>query len=74
MQQRGLLWHDKQGRVHAGPAGNDIHKTNVPDIRLRFRQDAYVEEMSVVVGGAHGYAQKQKAKLEKEMREQAHHG
>lgn len=53
-----------------GPAGNDIQKTNVPDVRLRFRQDTYVEEMTVVVGGAHAYATRQKAKLERELKEQ----
>lgn len=41
----------------------------MPDVRLRFRQDVYVEEMTVVVGGAHAYAQRQRAKLEKMDRE-----
>lgn len=35
-----------------GPEGNDIHKTNVPNLRLRFRQDTYNNEMQLVLNGA----------------------
>ena len=27
-----------------GPQGNDIHKTNVPNLRMRFRYDNHQEE------------------------------
>jgi AMP deaminase len=30
-----------------GPAGNDIHKTNVPDRRVRFRHEALEEERAL---------------------------
>jgi len=38
-----------------GPEGNDIHKTNVPNMRLKFRYDTYVNEMQLVMGGALAY-------------------
>jgi hypothetical protein len=28
-----------------GPAGNDIQKTNVPNLRMRFRYDNHCEEV-----------------------------
>lgn len=28
-----------------GPQGNDIHKTNVPNLRMRFRFDNHQEEV-----------------------------
>ena len=28
-----------------GPQGNDIHKTNVPNLRMRFRYDNHQEEV-----------------------------
>ncbi|KAF9242614.1 AMP deaminase [Melanogaster broomeanus] len=31
-----------------GAAGNDIHKTNVPDIRLAYRQQTLVEELEMI--------------------------
>lgn len=38
-----------------GPDGNDIHKTNVPNLRLRFRYDTYMDEMRLVAHGALAY-------------------
>ncbi|GLC55501.1 hypothetical protein PLESTB_000994400 [Pleodorina starrii] len=35
-----------------GPEGNDIHKTNVPNLRLRFRHETYCDEMRLVLHGA----------------------
>ncbi|GIL84466.1 hypothetical protein Vretimale_19007 [Volvox reticuliferus] len=35
-----------------GPDGNDIHKTNVPNLRLRFRHETYCDEMRLVLHGA----------------------
>ncbi|TDL22174.1 AMP deaminase [Rickenella mellea] len=31
-----------------GAAGNDINKTNVPDIRLRFRHETLLEELNII--------------------------
>lgn len=31
-----------------GPAGNDIQKTNVPNLRMRFRYDNHSEEVSLM--------------------------
>ncbi|MEW5317860.1 MAG: hypothetical protein WDW38_009124 [Sanguina aurantia] len=36
----------------AGAEGNDIHKTNVPNLRLRFRHDTHCDEMRMVLHGA----------------------
>jgi AMP deaminase len=35
-----------------GPEGNDIQKTNVPNLRMRFRADTFLEELSTVMTGA----------------------
>ncbi|KAK0546795.1 AMP deaminase [Tilletia horrida] len=35
----------------AGPAGNVMHKTNVPDVRLKFRQDTLDEELELIYQG-----------------------
>ncbi|KAG8815792.1 AMP deaminase [Serendipita sp. 399] len=34
-----------------GAAGNDIHKTNVPDIRLTFRYHTLMEELQMITSG-----------------------
>jgi AMP deaminase len=34
-----------------GPEGNDIHKTNVPNLRISFRQETWKEEMQYVFSG-----------------------
>ncbi|KAG8366285.1 hypothetical protein BUALT_Bualt17G0060500 [Buddleja alternifolia] len=34
-----------------GPGGNDIHKSNVPDIRISFRQETWTAEMQYVYAG-----------------------
>lgn len=34
-----------------GPEGNDIHKTNVPNIRISFRHETWEEEMQYVYAG-----------------------
>ncbi|GLB38642.1 putative metallo-dependent hydrolases superfamily, adenosine and AMP deaminases family protein [Lyophyllum shimeji] len=43
----------------SGAAGNDIHKTNVPDIRLEFRHQTLKGELDMIRGkkpmGSHGY-------------------
>lgn len=39
-----------------GPDGNDIHKTNVPNLRMRFRVDALMTERCLVFDGAHSQA------------------
>ena len=36
----------------SGPDGNDIHKTNVPNLRMRFRYDCHTEELNLVMSGA----------------------
>ncbi|KDD76974.1 adenosine/AMP deaminase, partial [Helicosporidium sp. ATCC 50920] len=35
-----------------GPEGNNIQKTNVPSLRMRFRKDCHAEEMALVCGRA----------------------
>lgn len=35
-----------------GPAGNDVTKTNVPDIRVAFRHETLVEELSTLCTAA----------------------
>ncbi|KAK9901310.1 hypothetical protein WJX75_005763 [Coccomyxa subellipsoidea] len=44
-----------------GPQGNDIHKTNVPNLRMRFRFDNHQEEMALVKTGAAAHAQRMEA-------------
>ncbi|GKV14385.1 hypothetical protein SLEP1_g25279 [Rubroshorea leprosula] len=34
-----------------GPEGNDIHKTNVPNLRIAFRHETWTEEMQYVYSG-----------------------
>ncbi|KAI4328370.1 hypothetical protein L6164_020728 [Bauhinia variegata] len=34
-----------------GPEGNDIHKTNVPDLRVSFRNETWKEEMQYIYSG-----------------------
>ena len=46
-----------------GPEGNDIQKTNVPNLRLRFRWDCLSEERELVKEGA-GNARRRKAARE----------
>ncbi|KAH9310169.1 hypothetical protein KI387_038080, partial [Taxus chinensis] len=36
-----------------GPAGNDIHKTNVPHMRVEFRDEVWQEEMNYLYLGRH---------------------
>eukprot|EP00882_Tetradesmus_deserticola_P007862 GHRQ01008275.1.p1 GENE.GHRQ01008275.1~~GHRQ01008275.1.p1 ORF type:complete len:565 (+),score=322.13 GHRQ01008275.1:45-1697(+) len=47
----------------AGPDGNDIHKTNVPNLRMRFRCDTYQDEVRILAGGASSYAAKKQQAL-----------
>jgi len=35
-----------------GVAGNDVHRTNVPDIRVAFRHETLVEELSTICTAA----------------------
>ena len=46
-----------------GPEGNDIQKTNVPNLRMRFRWDCLSEERELVKEGA-GNARRRKAARE----------
>jgi AMP deaminase len=39
-----------------GPEGNDIQKTNVPNLRMRFRADTHEGEMGLVARGAGAFA------------------
>lgn len=34
--------------TEAGPAGNEMEKTNVPDVRLSFRQETYLHEIALM--------------------------
>lgn len=39
----------------SGPAGNDVQKTNVPDLRTRFRHETYLEEMNLCLKGGSAF-------------------
>ena len=39
-----------------GPEGNDIQKTNVPNLRMRFRHDCLQDEQNLVRQGAQAHA------------------
>lgn len=39
-----------------GPEGNDIQKTNVPALRMRFRKDCHTEEVTLLQSGASAHA------------------
>ncbi|KAK6160032.1 hypothetical protein DH2020_003413 [Rehmannia glutinosa] len=39
------------GYFRRGPKGNDIHKTNVPNMRISFRHETWMEEMQYVYAG-----------------------
>lgn len=43
-----------------GPEGNDVQKTNVPDLRLRFRKDCIDEERRLIALGAARHAAKRR--------------
>ncbi|KAL6567738.1 hypothetical protein OROGR_001406 [Orobanche gracilis] len=43
-------WHGDE-YYKRGPAGNDIHKTNVPNIRISFRHETWTTEMQYVYAG-----------------------
>ena len=45
-----------------GPDGNNIHKTNVPNLRMRFRVDALLTERGLVLEGAASHSQRQAKK------------
>ena len=40
-----------------GVAGNDIARTNVPDIRLAFRHETYLEELTTIFQAMKGFPQ-----------------
>lgn len=46
----------------AGPDGNDIHKTNVPNLRMRYRYDCHTEEHNLVMQGAQTFEARKAAK------------
>ncbi|KII90921.1 hypothetical protein PLICRDRAFT_697351 [Plicaturopsis crispa FD-325 SS-3] len=39
-----------------GAAGNDIHKTNVPDIRLKYRHQTLTDELAMICSKTHTHA------------------
>lgn len=41
--------------------GNDIHKTNVPNLRMRFRYDCLQDELALVHDGARAHDARQAA-------------
>ena len=45
-----------------GPDGNDIHKTNVPNLRMRFRVDALHTERGLVLDGASSHLARSQAR------------
>eukprot|EP00210_Caulerpa_lentillifera_P000119 g114.t1 len=49
-----------------GPEGNDIHKTNVPNLRLRFRLDTYRDEIQAIHNGIAQWRARQQRNLEME--------
>mmetsp|Transcript_31298 Transcript_31298/g.99863 ORF Transcript_31298/g.99863 Transcript_31298/m.99863 type:complete len:908 (+) Transcript_31298:128-2851(+) len=56
VMQSGFPWETKMHWVSAdchkpGPEGNDIHKTNVPDLRLKFRNDTHRSEINILRKG-----------------------
>jgi len=51
-----LHWVGPYWRV--GPEGNDIQKTNVPNLRIRYRTDAYQAELRFVLAGAGTYQER----------------
>ena len=44
-----------------GSAGNDTHKTNVPDVRVRFRHDTLMGELELIAKGADAANARRKA-------------
>ena len=40
-----------------GPEGNDIQKTNVPNLRMRFRAETFYDELSTVSRKPHAACQ-----------------
>ena len=60
LSDTGLWAQVKMHWVHqtywkGGPDGNDIHKTNVPNLRMRFRYDALITEQGLVFDGAESH-------------------
>ena len=43
--------------MHEGVGGNDISRTNVPNIRIAYRYDTLVDEMRTICRGAKSYDQ-----------------
>lgn len=55
-----LLWQVKQrwigpNYLRAGIAGNNINCTNLPDIRMSFRYETFLEELSTIFHAVKGY-------------------
>eukprot|EP01026_Neomeris_dumetosa_P012887 TRINITY_DN14480_c0_g1_i2.p1 TRINITY_DN14480_c0_g1~~TRINITY_DN14480_c0_g1_i2.p1 ORF type:complete len:366 (-),score=31.74 TRINITY_DN14480_c0_g1_i2:418-1515(-) len=48
-----------------GPEGNDIKKTNVPNLRMRYRHDTWLEEWRLVSSGARNHMLRLTALAEK---------
>ena len=45
--QKKQLWLGSN-YVQDGPVGNDINKTNVPDSRIAFRHETFLEELLIL--------------------------
>ena len=43
--------------LEEGVAGNDIHRTNVPDIRVTYRQETFLEELSTIFHAVKGFGE-----------------
>ncbi len=41
--------------ANEGIAGNDIARTNVPDIRMAFRHETYLEELNTIFDAVENY-------------------
>lgn len=57
-----LHWLGPYWRV--GPEGNDIHRTNVPNLRIRFRTDIYHDELRFIMSALLGYKEKMAGRVE----------
>jgi AMP deaminase len=51
-----LHWVGPYWRV--GTDGNDVQRTNVPNLRIRFRTDVYQSELRFILGACHGYTER----------------
>lgn len=50
-----------------GPEGNDIHRTNVPNLRLQFRHDTHHDEFQLLLHGAANFRIREERAAEAEL-------